>query len=68
MQTAKLAQLEDEVFRSEDGRTMQREMGLTPNGNPLNGRWVLRSADGEFLDFDRYRHDLAERNDLRFNY
>ena len=34
---------------------------LTPRGNLMNGRWVLRIA-GEMVDFDCYRNDLAERN------
>ncbi len=42
---------------------MQREYGKTPNGNNMNGRWVLRH-DGDMLDFDQYRHDLAERNNI----
>lgn len=63
-----LHQVNDNQFRSDDGRCMARETGLTPNGNPLGGSWVLRSAAGEFIDFDQYRHDLAERNGLRFNY
>jgi len=52
-------------YRSEDGRRARRETGLAPGGNPLGGSWVLRDASGEFLDFDRYRHDLFERNGLR---
>ena len=44
--------------------TIQREYGKTPNGNDLNGRWVLRKQ-GEFIDFDKYRYDLLERYDLR---
>jgi hypothetical protein len=45
--------------------TMQREYGATPNGNPLGGKWVLRVA-GDFVDYDQYRTDLAERNGFRF--
>lgn len=52
-------------YESTDGFVMSREYGETPNGNQLNGKWVLRSPKGEFLDFDTYRHDLAER--LEFN-
>lgn len=44
--------------------TLAREHGKTPNGNELNGRWVLRDAKGEWVDFDQYRHDLAARYDL----
>lgn len=42
--------------------TMAREQGLTENGNPLNGRWVLRDARGVWVDFDTYRNDLMERH------
>lgn len=54
----------EELYRSDDGRSMGRENGLDPNGNPIGGRWVLRSESGEFIDFDQYRHDLASRNRL----
>ncbi len=43
---------------------LARETGKTPNGNELNGRWVLRTVAGEWVDFDQYRHDLAARYDL----
>lgn len=32
------------------------------------GNWVLRSPEGAFIDHDRYRHDLAARHGLDFNY
>lgn len=35
------------------GKTAQREQGSL---------WVLRSASGEYIDRDQYRHDLFERN------
>jgi hypothetical protein len=40
--------------------TLARENGETPNGNPLNGRWVLRDANGTMLGFEQYRNDLME--------
>jgi hypothetical protein len=43
---------------------LRREGGKTPNGNPMNNRWVLRS-NGEFIDFDIYRNDIVERHSLR---
>jgi hypothetical protein len=52
----------DQCYRGEDGTTMQRENGLTPNENPIGNKWVLRSADGAWIDFDMYRFDLAERH------
>lgn len=66
--SAMLHEVNDKLYRADDGRSMGREHGETPNGNPLGGRWVLRSAAGEFLDFDQYRHDLASRNGLRFEH
>lgn len=47
-----------------DGWLMRREYGNTPNGNPVDGRWVLRNERGEWVDFDKYRNDLAERNNI----
>lgn len=57
-----LRQTSEDNYVSECGFTMQRESGATPNGNPkaVGG---LRE-EGEFVDFDRYRNDLAERNNI----
>lgn len=55
-----------ERYQSADGCTLARESdSLTPNGNPMNGRWAFRDQGGNLVDFDRYRNDLAERNDLK---
>jgi hypothetical protein len=51
----------DKRYRSSDGWTMTRELGETPNGNPIARRWVLRDETGKFLDVDQYRHDLSDR-------
>ena len=60
--------LRDERYEARDGRSMQREHdGTTPAGNPIGGRWVLRDADGVWIDLDQYRTDLAERNSLTFS-
>lgn len=64
----RLQQVNDDLYHAHDGRRMEREYGETPNGNPLGGRWVLRTIEGTFIDFGQYRHDLAERNGLRFDY
>lgn len=54
-----------ESYISAEGVTVAREEGtLTPNGNPMNGRWALRDQNGNLVDFDRCRNDLAERNSL----
>ena len=54
----------ESVYSSKAGHKLQREYGETPNGNELNGRWVFRDERGKFIDFDKYRNDLAERNNL----
>lgn len=52
------------AYLSETGMKLSREHGLTPNGNPLGGQWVLRDKDGTMVAFDQYRNDLAERNQV----
>ena len=53
------------VYALPDGRLISRATeGISPNGNPLTGLWVLRGADGTLIDYDRYRHDLAERHNI----
>ena len=51
-------------YNVEGGGTIKREQGKTPNGNELNDRWVLRDAEGRPIDFDKYRNDLADRNEI----
>lgn len=34
---------------------------ITQNGNDITGLWALRDADGTFVDYDRYRFDIAGR-------
>lgn len=51
-----------------DSYAAQREQGTTPNGNPMAGRWVLRNLQGEYIDHDKYRHDLFSRYDLIVKY
>lgn len=57
--------VEEDGYRSEDGHAMRREYCLTPNGNEMNGRWVLRDIAGKMIDFDKYRSDLMERNGFK---
>ena len=61
----RMVEVRQDRYESNDGYVMQREYGKTPNGNPLNGRWVLRNASGDMVDFDRYQNDLAEHYNLR---
>lgn len=62
-----MIRINDDRYEGEDGCVMAREYGKTPNGNNMNGRWVLREAQGAMVDFDQYSNDLAERNNLRIN-
>lgn len=59
-----MVEVEPDVYKAANGFTVRRENGLTPNGNPINNRWVLRDADGVWVDFNRYRHDLFGQNGL----
>lgn len=61
--------VENYLLMTSDGRQLMREFNtLTPNGNVMGGRWVLRDVNGIFIDFDNYRHDLMERHDLKVDY
>ena len=56
---------EDSSLYFNEEYIIKRECGKSPNGNNLNYKWVLRnSLTNNFIDFDIYRHDLAERNGL----
>ena len=59
-----VSEFDNSEYISYDGYCMRREYGDTPNGNPMNGRWVFRGKQGQLIDFDQYRHDLAERNNI----
>ena len=54
----------ESLYESEEGYKLEREYGYTPHGNGMRGRWVLRDAKGEIIDFDMYRNDIASRNNL----
>lgn len=51
-------------YTSSMGWYMERGCGMTPDGNAMNGRWGLFDTNGQLIDFDQYRNDLAERNNL----
>lgn len=61
-------QVEPGVYVAENGFTARCEDGLTPNGNPVGRRWVLRDASGAWVDVNQYRHDLFEHNGPRTAY
>jgi hypothetical protein len=56
----------DDEYRFPDGSVLAREFGTeTPNGNLTDGAWVYRYADGSWGDYSSYRHDLADRFNVR---
>jgi hypothetical protein len=56
--------INDDCYKSkEETHILQREYGFTPYGNPLCGKWVY-SVYHNFVDFDQYRNDIAERHNL----
>lgn len=61
----RMIEVSDDKYQSDDGYVLQREYGLTPNGNSMNGRWVLRNVRGEMIDFNRYRNDIVEHHGLK---
>lgn len=55
-----------EFFNSGDRYMVAREWGVSPMGNPFVGSWVIRHAEyGTYIDHDKYRTDLFERNNLK---
>lgn len=59
------------VYQAANGCTARREdglTGLTPGGNPVAWRWVLRDAWGAWVACHPYRHDLFEQHGLRAAY
>lgn len=58
----KMRQTSEGSYLGDAGYRMQREYGLTPNGNDLGGFWVLRGPRGEWIDYDQYRFDLLQRH------
>jgi len=61
----RMMQITENHYQADDGVKLKREYGLTPNGNPMDGRWVLRNEKGDMVDFDKYRNDLAEHYMLK---
>lgn len=60
----KMRQTSEDNYIGDGDYRMQREYGLTPNGNSIGGRWVLRGPENEWIDVDQYRHDLMARHDF----
>lgn len=49
---------------SGEGYIMKREYGESPSGGLFRGRWVLRDNNNNIIDFDPYRNNIAERNNI----
>lgn len=56
-----------QLYRCNRNYELKREQGQTPNGNSMNNRWVLRDENGHLIDYDKYRNDIAERNNLQLS-
>lgn len=52
----------------EDGSVLAREYGNAPNGEPLQGCWVLRDPNGTIIDYGSYRNDITERHGFTIQY
>lgn len=53
-------------MHGDDQLVISREWGISPANNPFYGAWVIRNMQtGEYIDHDRYRSDLFERNHLK---
>ena len=60
-----LNKVSSKEYKSSSGITLKREYsGSTPNGNKLDGQWVLRDCTEEFITFGTYREDIAEHYNL----
>ena len=55
-----MVQVGEDHYHAGSGFSARREQGLTPNGNPIGGRWVLRDPQGKWVDVNQYRSDLFE--------
>lgn len=63
-----MREVEPDVYRAANGFSARREDGFTPNGNHVGQRWVLRDANGSWVDVNQYRHDLFEHHGLCTDY
>lgn len=58
-QKKKAFKVSDNHYTFEDGFVLKREFGtITPNGNKINGFWVYRNAQGDFIDYNQYINDI----------
>jgi hypothetical protein len=55
-----------EEYVSATGHTMKREYGTkTPNGNKMDGHWVVRDKNKRFVDFHTHSNDLIDKHGLK---
>jgi hypothetical protein len=52
--------MDEETYTFDNGWTMKRE-AVSPHF------WIVRNANGEQIDRDRYRYDVFDRYELRIN-
>lgn len=57
----------DDYYLTDDSKIIiAREYGLSPNGNPYRGSWVMRDyRTGNYIDHDYNRNNLFERNQAK---
>ncbi len=61
----KVTSKQKEVYVLENGCVLKREWdSKTPKGRRMAGRWVLRDKNGEIIDFNESRNDLADRQHI----
>ncbi len=58
----KMRQTSEDNYMGDGDYRMQREYGLTPSGDHIGGRWVLRGPESEWIDCDQLKQNLLERN------
>lgn len=55
----------EEWYESKCGLKLQREYeSLSPGGNKMDGKWVLRDNMDIMIDWGQFRNDIAEHNNL----
>ena len=60
-----MAKTGNNIFETPTGLVLQREFeSAAPNGAPMSGRWVLRGATGQLIDFDPSLNNIVKRNNI----
>ena len=58
-------QINDNCYTSSDGETIDGETIKREYWISFRWIWVYRNVNGKYIDSDRYRHDLFERNNIK---